>query len=320
MTGVALEVFQRLVEQSPDGVVVCERGTDGWPVVFSNRAFERLTGYSEHELKGRDLRQLQGQDREQEQRQRLRQAVADGTSCRVLMRNYRSDGTQFWNEFVLVPLNDAHGNVTHFVSFHRDAGERMRIEQRTGTGREGGTANAAGGAAPFSAARDDRLTGLYGRGYFDELVRRDWAIAQRDGLRLALVVYDIDSLGVYNETFGRPAGDSCIKRVGRAIASCLRRGSDLTARLEGGTIAALVHSMTIEQALPFAHAIVERVRAQRIHHPRSSVSKHVTVSGGLVSVIPGPQDGLEKFMERARAALKDAKAAGRNRVISAKQD
>lgn len=320
MTGAALEVFQRLVEQSPDGIVVCERGTDGWPVVFSNRAFERLTGYSEHEVRGRDLRLLQGQDREQEQRQKMRQAVADGTSCRVLMRNYRSDGTQFWNEFVLVPLNDAHGNVTHFVSFHRDAGGRMRIEHRAGASREGGTAAAAGGAAAFSVARDDRLTGLCGRGYFDELVRRDWAIAQRDGLRLALVVFDIDSLGVYNETFGRPAGDSCIKRVGRAIASCLRRGSDLTARLEGGTIAALIHSMTIEQALPFANAIVERVREQRIHHPRSSVGKYVTVSGGLVSVIPGPKDDLEKLMERARAALKDAKATGRNRVIAAKQD
>jgi len=318
MTTVSLEVFQRLVEQSPDGVVVCERASDGWPVVFSNRAFERLTGYSEHELRGRDLRLLQGQDREQEQRQRLRQALADGTSCRVLMRNYRSDGTRFWNEFVLVPLNDASGTITHFVSFHRNAAERMRIEQRPGGGRENGPAAVAGGAAALSATRDDRLTGLYGRGYFDELVRRDWAIAQRDGLRLVLAVFDIDSLGAYNETFGRPAGDACIKRAGRAIASCLRRGSDLTARLEGGTIAALIHSMTIEQALPFVNSIVERVREQRIHHPRSPVFKYVTVSGGLISVVPGPRDELDKFMEQARAALKDAKTAGRNRVAVAR--
>ncbi len=320
MTTVALEVFHRLVEQSPEGVVICERSNDGWPVVFSNRAFERLTGYSEHELKGRDLRLLQGQDREQEQRQRMRQAVNDGTSCRVLMRNYRSDGTQFWNEFVLVPLNDDAGNVTHFVSFHRDAGERMRLEPKPGGNRDMNSGAAAGNGVPAGVARDDRLTGLYGRGYFDELVRRDWAVAQRDGLRLALVVFDIDALGVYNETFGKPAGDSCIKRVGRAIASCLRRGSDLTARLEGGTIAALIHSMTVEQALPFANSIIERVREQRIHHPRSSVFRYVTVSGGLVSVVPGPQDDFEKFIERARATLKEAKAAGRNRVFAAKQD
>jgi diguanylate cyclase (GGDEF)-like protein/PAS domain S-box-containing protein len=316
MSGLSHELLRQLVESSPDGIAVCKRGNDGWLVVFVNRAFERLTGFSAQDLKGRDLRILQGEDRDQEQRQRLRQALADGESCRALLRNYRSDGTQFWNEMVLVPLKNGSGSVDHFVSFHRDARERMRIEQRAGVRENGGAAVAA--SSTVIAVREDRLTGLHCREYFDEAVSRDWAIAQRDGLRLALVLLDIDALGSYNETFGRPAGDSCVKRVARAIASCLRRGSDLTARLDGGTIAALIHSMTAEQALPFTDGILERVREQRIHHPRSSVFKYVTVSAGLVSVIPGPQDKLEHFVERARAALKDAKTAGRNRVVAAK--
>jgi diguanylate cyclase (GGDEF)-like protein/PAS domain S-box-containing protein len=317
MKALSPELLRQLVESSPDGIAVCERGDDGWLVVFVNRAFERLTGFNAQELKGRDLRLLQGEDRDQEQRQRLRQALADGESCRALLRNYRSDGTQFWNEMVLVPLTNGSGGVDHFVSFHRDARERMRIEQKSG-GRENASAVTPGVAAVPSTSRDDRLTGLHCRQYFDEALSRDWAIAQRDGLRLALVLLDIDALGTYNETFGRPAGDSCIKRVARAVAGCLRRGSDLTARLDGGTIAALIHSMTAEQALPFTDGILERVREQRIHHPRSSVFKYVTVSAGLASLIPGPQDKLEQFMERARAALKDAKTAGRNRVVAAK--
>ncbi len=317
MKGLSPELLRQLVESSPDGIVVCERGGDGWLVVFVNRAFERLTGFGAQELKGRDLRLLQGEDRDQEQRQRLRQALADGESCRALLRNYRSDGTQFWNEMVLVPLTNGSGGIDHFVSFHRDARERMRIEQKAAARENGAPALAGAGPAP-GTARDDRLTGLHCRQYFDEALSRDWAVAQRDGLRLALVLLDVDALGTYNETFGRPAGDSCIKRVARAIAGCLRRGSDLTARLDGGTIAALIHSMTAEQALPFADGILDRVREQRIHHPRSSVFKYVTVSAGLVSLIPGPQDKLEGFMDRARAALKTAKAAGRNRAVAAK--
>lgn len=317
MKGLSPELLRQLVESSPDGIVVCERGGDGWLVVFVNRAFERLTGFGAQELKGRDLRLLQGEDRDQEQRQRLRQALADGESCRALLRNYRSDGTQFWNEMVLVPLTNGSGGIDHFVSFHRDARERMRIEQRAAARENGAPALPGAGSAP-GAARDDRLTGLHCRQYFDEALSRDWAVAQRDGLRLALVLLDIDALGTYNETFGRPAGDSCIKRVARAIAGCLRRGSDLTARLDGGTIAALIHSMTAEQALPFADGILDRVREQRIHHPRSSVFKYVTVSAGLVSLIPGPQDKLESFVDRARAALKTAKNAGRNRAVAAK--
>jgi diguanylate cyclase (GGDEF)-like protein len=246
----------------------------------------------------------------------VRQALADGESCRALLRNYRSDGTQFWNEMVLMPLKNGSGSIEHFVSFHRDARERMRIDQKA-PARENGTAVTPATSAS-GTSRDDRLTGLHSAQYFDEALHRDWAIAQRDGLRLALVLLDIDALGTYNETFGRPAGDSCVKRVARAVASCLRRGSDLTARLEGGTIAALIHSMTAEQALPFADGILERVREQRIHHPRSSVFKYVTVSAGLVSTIPGPSDKLEHFIERARAALKNAKTAGRNRVVAAK--
>jgi diguanylate cyclase (GGDEF)-like protein/PAS domain S-box-containing protein len=316
MSGLSHELLRQLVDSSPDGIAVCKRAGDGWLVVFVNRAFERLTGFSAQELKGRDLRLLQGEDRDQEQRQRVRQALADGESCRALLRNYRSDGTQFWNEMVLMPLKNGSGSIEHFVSFHRDARERMRIDQKA-PARENGTAVTPATSAA-GTSRDDRLTGLHSAQYFDEALHRDWAIAQRDGLRLALVLLDIDALGTYNETFGRPAGDSCVKRVARAVASCLRRGSDLTARLEGGTIAALIHSMTAEQALPFADGILERVREQRIHHPRSSVFKYVTVSAGLVSTIPGPSDQLEHFIERARAALKNAKTAGRNRVVAAK--
>jgi diguanylate cyclase (GGDEF)-like protein/PAS domain S-box-containing protein len=314
MKALSQDLLRQMVESSPDGIAVCERGSDGWLVVFVNRAFERLTGFSAQDLKGRDLRILQGEDRDQEQRQRLRQALADGESCRALLRNYRSDGTQFWNEMVLVPLPNGSGKVDHFVSFHRDARERMRIEQKSAVTRD--NSSPAPGIAPTPGSRDDRLTGLHCRQYFDEALSRDWAVAQRDGLRLTLVLLDIDALGTYNETFGRPAGDSCIKRVARAIASCLRRGSDLTARLDGGTMVALIHSMTAEQALPFTDGILERVREQRIHHPRSSVFKYVTVSAGLASIIPGPQDKLEQFQERVRAALKDAKTAGRNRVVS----
>ncbi len=314
----SIELLQKLVQMSPDGIAVCEKGTDGWPVVFVNDAFERLTGYKAAELQGRDLRLLQAEDREQETRQRIRQALADGATCRVLMRNYRSDGTRFWNEMTLVPMKDGRGEITHCVGFHRDASERMRIDNRGTLPRENGSP-AAGAGAAFSVARDDRLTGLHNRVYFEELLRRDWAIAQRDARRLALLIFDIDALGAYNDTFGRTAGDSCIKRVGRAISGCLRRSSDLMARWDGGTIVTLVQGMNVEQALPFADIICDRVREQRIHHPRSPVERYVTVSCGAASIVPGTDTAPELLIERARAALRVAKSGGRNRVaVSAK--
>lgn len=310
-------LLSSLVRLNPDGIVVCERAADGWLVRFVNPAFERMTGHRSAELVGRDLRFLQGEDRDQESRQRIRQALAEGTSCRALLRNYRNDGGAFWNEFTLAPLTDTAGHVTHFAGFHRDASDRQRLDPKSAGARDAPNA-ASASPSLLSVLRDDRLTGLYNRAYFDDLYRRDFAVAQREGRRIAVLVLDVDALGAYNDTFGKAAGDSCLKRVARTVAGCLRRGSDLIARLDGGTIVAMVHGMTPEQLLPFANSVLERVREARIHHPKSTVFRYVTVSAGVLSVVPAAEEKAEHLIEKAQAALKDAKAGGRNRVVVAR--
>jgi diguanylate cyclase (GGDEF)-like protein/PAS domain S-box-containing protein len=304
------ELLKRVVESAPDGVVLIDALAADHPVIFVNPAFARMTGYAPGELVGRNLRMLQADDREQDARQRLRQAVNAGEACRVLIRNYRKDGALFWNELAIEPLRSADGRVTHFVSYHREAGERVRAEPKTTGPREAqGTA-----AAPLSVMRDDRLTGLYNRSYFEDLVRRDWAIAQRDGRSVAWFMFDIDGLGLYNDTFGRNAGDACIRRVARTIAAHFRRASDLTARYDGGTVIAASIGMTAELAAQHARIIRDKVAELHIHHPRCTVQKFVTVSVGITAGVPGSQDSPQTHIEKVSAALKQAKADGRNRV------
>ncbi|HEU4531480.1 MAG TPA: diguanylate cyclase, partial [Steroidobacteraceae bacterium] len=76
------------------------------------------------------------------------------------------------------------------------------------------------------------------------------------------------------------------------------------------------HGMTSEQLLPFANTVLERVREMRIHHPKSTVLRYVTVSAGVLSVVPAESDKPEQLIEKAQKALKEAKTAGRNRVVS----
>lgn len=327
MSGLPQHLLLRVLESSPEGIVVCRPGqTSGqnnsnseWPVIFVNAAFQRLTGYEARDLMGRDLRLLQGGDRDQESRQRMKAALAEGKSCRVLIRNYRNDGAAFWNEIQLEPVKDSGGAVSFYIGYYRDASERLRIDLKPG-----GAAKAApetfgvtaSNISPFSALRDDRLTGLYTRDYFNELLRRDWAIAQRDGRNVSLMLFDIDCLAPYNDTFGQSAGDACIKRVARSIGGSLRRGSDVAARLEGGTMSVLIHGMDQELTMRFAHTLLERVREQHIHHPRSSVQRYVTVSGGVASLTPAKDDQVEMLLQKAQAALKHAKEAGRNCVMA----
>ncbi|MEA3133419.1 MAG: hypothetical protein QOG17_1265, partial [Gammaproteobacteria bacterium] len=243
MTGLDAEMYRRLLESSPEGVVLVDAQKPEHPAVYVNPGFEALTGYSAADLIGKNLRLLQADDRDQDARHRLREALRLGESCRVLLRNYRKDGTVFWNEMTVLPLRDAQGGITHFAGHHRDAGERLRIDPKLSRD------SLSGAHQPTSVAiRDDRLTGLFTLPYLEELLKRDWGIAQREGRSVAVFAIDIDALDLYNTTFGRAAGDSAIRRVSHCLAGCLRRSSDVTARIDGGSLMAFAPGLSNEQA------------------------------------------------------------------------
>lgn len=99
------------------------------PLVYVNRGFEKVTGYSAKEVLGRNCRFLQGEERDQPALDTLRQALIEGRKCQVLLRNYRKDGTFFWNELNLYPLYDDKGNVTHFVGIQHDVTRREMLKE-----------------------------------------------------------------------------------------------------------------------------------------------------------------------------------------------
>jgi len=309
MTHIAADLYRRLLETSPAGVVLVDAEHPDRPVIYVNPAFETLTGYSAADLLGRNLRILQGDDREQDGRHRLREAQKAGESCRVLLRNYRKDGTMFWNEMTVVPLLDAQGRVTHYAGHHRDAGERLRIDPKLTRDSLSGAHQPTG-----MAIRDDRLTGLFTLPYLQELLKRDWAIAQREHRSIAVFAIDIDALDIYNATFGRAAGDSAIRRVAHCVSGCLRRSSDVTARIEGGSLMAFAPGLNEEQALHMGQLMAERVRELRIHHPRSSVLRYISVSVGVCAAVPRPEDSAAALVEKSQQQLKLAKKSGRNRA------
>jgi two-component system, cell cycle response regulator len=298
-------VFRAVIDAAPEGIVVCAAGGAENPVVYLNAAFERLSGYAARELLGTDLRQLQGSDREQEGRRRLRQALDQGVAARVLLRNYRKDGSQFWNEIFLEPVRDEAGTLTHFVGFHRDVGERERAA---------GTQSSVG--LP-SWMREDRLTGLYSRNYFDELLRHDWQIARREERLLTIMMFEVDALDGYIARFGQQPADACVRRLAGVISACFRRGSDLLARWEPGTLIALARSTGPSALESFAHMITQRVLDQCIHYPRAGAGKYVTVSVAVASLMPTVKLQPEILLSAAERALQRARALQAGRIVLA---
>ena len=314
MKGPDEELLRRALASAPEGIALVDALAPAQPVVYVNEAFERLTGYAAAELVGRNLRLLQGADTEQPERATLRAAIARGEACRVRLRNYRKDGTLFWNEIALVPLYASDGRLTHFAGYHRDVTDRLGAA--TGCAATGG-ASLTGEferLAPAGALREDRLTGFATAAVFEELLKRDLSLAARDGQPLAVYAIDVDALDTYNATFGRAAGDSALRRVGHCLGGCIRRASDSVARIDGGRFLVATPGVDHEQALRIGRKIVERVRELRIHHPRSTIRRYLTVSVGVAAAIPADGADPSTLLERARTQLARAKQSGRDQV------
>jgi PAS domain S-box-containing protein len=128
-----LHLYRRAMDEASVGLTIADARRDDEPLVYANRAFERITGYPVPEALGRNCRFLQGEETDPEAVARVRSAIEEERSVRVTLRNYRRDGTPFWNELEVTPVRDADGTVTHFVGFQRDVTDRIERERELTT-------------------------------------------------------------------------------------------------------------------------------------------------------------------------------------------
>ncbi|WP_409310617.1 PAS domain-containing protein [Pseudomonas putida] len=123
------QLLQSMVDASNDGIVVAEKEGDDTILVYVNAAFEYLTGYSRDEILYQDCRFLQGDDRDQLGRARIRKAMAEGRPCREVLRNYRKDGSAFWNELSITPVKSDFDQRTYFIGIQKDVSRQVELEQ-----------------------------------------------------------------------------------------------------------------------------------------------------------------------------------------------
>ncbi|HBB34333.1 MAG TPA: hypothetical protein DDZ80_13560 [Cyanobacteria bacterium UBA8803] len=123
-----LRLLERAIAASSNGIVITDPTQPDNPVIYVNPGFEKITGYSASEVIGQNCRFLQGHETEQPSLQELRTALAEHRACHVILRNYRQDGTLFWNEFSISPVRDAAGHLTHYIGVQTDITELKQAE------------------------------------------------------------------------------------------------------------------------------------------------------------------------------------------------
>jgi diguanylate cyclase (GGDEF)-like protein/PAS domain S-box-containing protein len=307
------DLLRRAVTASTESLVIADARQPDMPLVYVNPAFERLNGYRAEEALGRNCRFLHRDDVRQSALDTVREALRASTSCEALLRNYRKDGTLFWNQLSLSPMLDSNGRITHVMGTLNDVSERVRAEQRllekqrqlekTKRTLEG-------------LALKDGLTGLYNRRHFSEQLAREWNRARREHLPLSLFMIDIDHFKRFNDTYGHLAGDQCIKLVADTIKRCFARGSDLVARYGGEEFVALAAGVDRRQARERAELLREAIR-ELTGERNGRSAQLVTVSVGLATMTPDERLVPEDMLEAADRALYQAKRQGRDRVVVA---
>lgn len=123
------QLLQSMVDASNDGIVVAEKEGDDTILIYVNAAFEYLTGYSRDEILYQDCRFLQADDRDQLGRARIRKAMAEGRPCREVLRNYRKDGSAFWNELSITPVKSDFDQRTYFIGIQKDVSRQVELER-----------------------------------------------------------------------------------------------------------------------------------------------------------------------------------------------
>jgi len=162
-------------------------------------------------------------------------------------------------------------------------------------------------------ATTDALTGVANRRSFDLTAEKEWRRMAREAQPLGLLIIDVDNFKAYNDHYGHPAGDACLRTVASTAAAAVRRPGDLLARYGGEEFAVILPGTDGDGSMKVAEEIRRQIENEGLPHAASTIG-HVTVSIGVAAMFPDQNAMLEQLTARADAALYMAKRAGRNRV------
>ena len=295
-------LLRHAVDSGFNGVVVTDASAGDDPIVYVNPAFERITGFPSEEALGRNPRFLQNEDSDQPGLHELRDALKEEREWSGVFRNYRKDGTPFWQEHNVSPVRDEAGRITHHIGIINDITERKALEDELA-----------------HRAFHDPLTELPNRALLSDRLRQALARARRrrkgEAGTLAVLFLDLDNFKYVNDSLGHEAGDELLVEVAGRLRSALRP-EDTLARMGGDEFVILLEGVEDEGAAGLvAERIAEALREPVVlGGPEGGQEVFATASIGVVTLgRGGEKTAPEDLLRDADTAMYRAKANGKAR-------
>lgn len=282
-------LHERALASSSNGIMITRSGEDDHSIVYVNPAFERITGYSAEEVIGMEGRFLVRDDLAQPDLEHIRSALREKREGSATLRNYRKDGSLFWNELHIAPVHDLAGGVTtHFVSVINDISERVRYQH-----------------ALEYQANHDSLTGLANRNLLNDRIEQAIAWTKRNGHVMGVMLLDLDHFKLINDASGHSAGDALLKEVANRLIACVRE-TDTVARLGRDEFVIILTDLPQpddgdhgEILLRYADMTMYRVK----EHGRNSVRQFVPEMGSTAISRLDMEGAMRRGLERGEFVL-----------------
>ncbi|CAK2831315.1 PAS domain S-box-containing protein/diguanylate cyclase (GGDEF)-like protein [Vibrio crassostreae] len=296
-------ILQNILEASPDSIGIFNEN-----MVYQacNKPFVAALGISEvSDLIGKRLQDVVPHSIYTRISETDHQVLHQSKSLRYIDKVVSSDGAFTWYDVVKSPFRDPASSTNGVLIMARDITERYLAEQKLEE------ANLELERLSFM----DSLTKVSNRRRFDEQLSTLWHYHVREKLPLTIMLCDIDFFKGYNDYYGHQQGDDALIQVSQAFKQVLNRSSDCVARYGGEEFGFILPNTTTEGAQLVAQRIHDEVLKLELAHEKSTVSEFITVSIGIVSYIPKPDDEMESAVALADSALYQAKSDGRNRSM-----
>jgi diguanylate cyclase (GGDEF)-like protein/PAS domain S-box-containing protein len=292
--------FFQIAEMSNDVIIVTTAEVDapGPRIIYVNPAFTRLTGFTAHEAINATPRILQGPATSRASLQKIRAALSQGQDVHEKVVNYSKSGAPYWLDLRIIPLRNADGVITHFAAIERDVTmDKRRLDELA------------------RVADRDTLTGIPNRRALLRAITaeieaaRDQAAARMPPDGPCVIFIDVDHFKSVNDEFGHKAGDAVLCGVADRLVANIRR-SDIVGRVGGDEFAVCVAGVRLPDVRRLAESLHRAVAAAPFETPAGPLK--ITVSVGVACL--AKDDTLTDLLDRADAAMYDAKRAGRNRT------
>ncbi|MFG0606315.1 diguanylate cyclase domain-containing protein [Vibrio mimicus] len=295
-------ILQNILESSPDSIGIFNEN-----MVYQacNQPFVEALGIAEiSDLVGKRLQDVIPEHLYSRLSDTDSQVLHEGRSLRYIDRIERPNGQSVWFDVVKSPFRDPASGTNGVLIMARDVSERFLAAEQLEV------ANQELERLSFL----DSLTQVANRRRFDEQLHTLWHLHVRESHPLSIILCDVDFFKDYNDAYGHLMGDETLKQVAIAFTQVANRHSDCVARYGGEEFGILLPNTPQSGAVMLAERIHQKIRSLAIPHSHSKVADIITVSLGIVTHIPQPNDLPEQMVALADRALYQAKTNGRNQT------